>query len=84
VDLAAGITNWFGMTYATKAIAEAIIEVRQIANPDDISEVLTKSIDRTWSACYTGSPLPNTTSGAAALRFHLIDLAFREASPSVL
>jgi hypothetical protein len=48
-----------------------------------INEVLTKSIDRTWSAHYTGSPLPNTTSGAAVLRFHLIDLAFRKTSPPV-
>src|SRR5271168_2819200 len=85
------------MTYATKAISEAIIEVQKIASPDDLSdvltrcidatgitrcinEVLTKSIDRTWSARYTGSPLPNTTSGAAALRFHSIDLAFRKTS----
>jgi hypothetical protein len=100
VDLAAGVTDWFGMTYATKAIAQAIIEVRQIASPDDLSEalarcidatrltrcineVLTKSIDRTWPARYTGSPLPNTTSGAATLRFHLIDLAFRKTSPPV-
>lgn len=83
VDLVAGVTGWFGMTYATQVIAEAIIEVRQIANPDDLGEVLTKSIYRTWSARYTGSPLPNTTSGAAALRFYLVDLAFRKTSPPV-
>ena len=47
VDLAAGVTDWFGMTYATQVIAEAIIEVRQIASSDDLSEVLTRCIDAT-------------------------------------
>ena len=83
VNLASSVTDWFGVTDATKAIAEAIIEVRQIAGPDDLSDVLTRCIDGTGSVRYTDSLLPTTTSGAAALKFHLIDLAFRRTSPPV-
>lgn len=83
VNLASSVTDWFGVTDATKAIAEAIIEVRQIASPDDLSDVLTRCIDGTGSVRYTGSLLPTAVSGAAALKFHLIDLAFRRTSPPV-
>jgi hypothetical protein len=83
VNLASSVTDWFGVTDAAKAIAEAIIEVRKIANPDDLSDVLTRCIDGTGLARYTDSLLPTATSGPAALKFHLIDLAFRRASPPV-
>jgi hypothetical protein len=83
MNLASSVVNFFGVTDATKAIAEAIIEVRQIASPDDLSDVLTRCIDGTGLVRYTDSLLPAATRRAAALKFHLIDLAFRRASPPV-
>jgi hypothetical protein len=83
MDLASSVTTWFGVTDTTKAIAEAIIEVQQIASSDDLGEVLTRCIDSTQSVHYRDSRLPTAISGAAALKFRLIDLAFRRTSPPV-
>jgi hypothetical protein len=78
--LASSLTDCFGTNEATIAIAQNIVEVRQIASADDLSEILSICIDVTERKREAISSSSTAESYAAALRFHLIDMAFRRTS----
>jgi hypothetical protein len=84
MSLASGLADWFGVKDATKAIAEAIVEVRQIACVDDLSDILTRSIDGTDSLRKTCSPSTSTKRNPATLRFRLTEMAFKRTSDAVI
>lgn len=83
MSLASSLADRFGVNDATKAIAEAIFEVRDIASVDDLSDALTQCIGDAELDRAAGSPSTSTESNADALRFRLTDIAFKRTSKSV-
>jgi hypothetical protein len=81
--LSSSLNHAFGFNDATIAIAEAIVEVRQIAREEDLDEILTFGNDITESNRHMGLFPGTATSYAAALSFRLTNMAFRRSSGTV-
>lgn len=83
MSLEFSLTKWFGVNDATEAIADAIVEVRQMASVDDLTGILTGSSDVTEPQRDPSSQSSIAKNYAAGLKFRFTETAFRRTSEPV-